>query len=157
MNCPPNSGVVVFNFADWVVQYPEFATLSQSQGQSFFNRVAANFLDNTACSPVQNLFQRTTLLNMAVAHFAKIFGTVNGQGPNGLVGQINSATEGSVTVGTVYTVPVTDTQAFWNQTPYGAAFWAATVQFRTGFYVPPPLSVGAAGFPFLGYFPGRRF
>lgn len=52
-----------------------------------------------------------------------------------LVGRIISARMGSLAV-QVEGGPVSGSQAWWVQTPYGAAFWAATTSLRTGLYVP---------------------
>ncbi|MDE3023802.1 MAG: DUF4054 domain-containing protein, partial [Pseudomonadota bacterium] len=61
---------------------------------------------------------------------------VNGQAASPLVGRINSATEGSVSV-TADMGAVTNTQAWYMQTKYGAAYWQASApyrnfQYRTG-------------------------
>jgi hypothetical protein len=150
-------GVVTFNWAEWIVQYPEFGFVTQPQGQSFFNR-ATLLVDNTACSPISDLFQRTILLNMATAHIAALFASQNGQGPRGVVGRISDSTEGSVSASLEYVAPTTDIAAYWNQTPYGAQYFAATRKYRTGFYAPAPRGVnGNQGFGFFGFGGFRRF
>lgn len=146
------SAVVTFSYPEWLAQYPEFGGVTAGQAQSYFNR-ATLVCDNTPSSPITDLFQRTVLLNLATAHIAALFAAQNGQAPRALVGQINSASEGSVSVGTVYTEPTSDLQAWWNQTNYGAFFWASTVRYRTAFYVPPPCGLGYRG---LAAFPGFR-
>jgi hypothetical protein len=149
-------GVVTFNYTVWLAEYSEFGYVTQPQAQSFFNR-ACLLVDNTPSSQIQDLFARAVLLNMATAHFAKMFSAPSGQSVPGLVGRISNATEGSVSVQAEYTTPTSDLQAFWNQTEYGAAYWAATLKYRTGFYVPPPISsngnqrVGAFGFGRFGF------
>jgi hypothetical protein len=135
-------GCVVFSYAEWLVQYPEFAAVTQPQAQSYFNR-GTLYCDNTPCSPITDLFQRTVLLNMVTAHIASIFAAKAGQPAPTLVGRINSASQGSVSVQAAYTEPTSDLEAWFNQTPYGAAFWAATTRYRTGFYVPPPPGANA--------------
>lgn len=135
-------GVVTFNWAEWITQYPEFGYVTQPQGQSFFNR-ATLLVDNTPTSPICDLFQRTIILNLATAHIAALFASQNGQGPRGVVGRINSATQGSVTVQSEYVTPKTNLQAFWSQTQYGADVWAVLQKYQVGFYVPPPLGVNA--------------
>ena len=137
-------GVVQFSYPDWIAAYPEFAQVGQPQAQQFFNR-ACLYCDNTPPSPIQNLFERTILLNMVTAHVAFLFASLNGQAPRELVGRIGNATEGSVSVGTVYTNPTTDLQAWFSQSSYGAAYWAATLKYRTAFYLPPPVPVGFNG------------
>lgn len=145
-------GIVTFNYPEWAAQYPEFAYVTQPQAQSYFNRTCL-LVDNTPQSPVTDLFQRTVLLNMATAHTAALFSAQNGQAPRGLVGRISNASEGSVSVQAAYTEPTSDLQAYWNQTPYGAQYWAATLKYRTGFFVPPPAGInGNPGFGFPGAF-----
>ena len=132
-------GVVTFNFPDWISQYPEFSSVTTGQAQSYFNR-ATLMVDNTPSSPIADLFQRTVLLNMATAHFAFLFAPLNGQAPraSSVVGRLSSASEGSVSAQFGYSTAATDTEAFWNQSEYGAAFWAATLRYRTAVYIPPP-------------------
>ncbi|MCP1217085.1 DUF4054 domain-containing protein [Acetobacter orientalis] len=52
-----------------------------------------------------------------------------------LVGRITTARMGSLSV-QADVGPVAGSQAWWLQTPYGAAFWAATTSLRTALYVP---------------------
>lgn len=141
----PTNQVVVFNYADWASLYPELSTSVQAgQAQGYFNQ-ATLYLDNTPTTPVVDaagnvdLFSLTTLLYTLTAHVAKLFTVLNGQAPSGLVGQITSASEGSVSVGTVQITPSSDLQAWLNQTSYGAMYWAASLKYRTAFYRPPAL------------------
>lgn len=134
---PSSPCVVVFNYAEWTAQYPEFAYLTPPQAQGFFNR-GTLYCDNTPCSPITDLFQRAVLLNMVTAHMAFLFAPQPGTTqPRELVGRISQASEGTVSVATVYAEPTSDLQAWFNQSPYGAAFWAATTRYRTGRYYPP--------------------
>lgn len=146
-------GVASFDYATWVATYPEFSTVTQAQATAQFN-VATLFLNNTDTSPVTDLAVRSTLLNMVTAHLVKLFVPINGVAPSGLVGRVSSATEGSVTVSTDYAKANTYNEAWWNQTPYGAQYWAATVAYRSMRYVPGPmpyrgpgLYVGRRGWP----------
>lgn len=136
MTTPP----VTFSYANWIAQYPEFGYVTAGQAQGYFNQ-ATLLVDNTACSPVQDASQLAILLNMATAHIAALFASQNGQGPRGVVGRISNATQGSVSVQAEYTTPTSDMQAYWNQTPYGAQYYAATLKYRTGFYVPAPRGI----------------
>ncbi|MDN6041978.1 MAG: DUF4054 domain-containing protein [Acetobacter sp.] len=52
-----------------------------------------------------------------------------------LVGRITTARMGSLSV-QADAGPVAGSQAWWLQTPYGAAFWAATTSLRIALYVP---------------------
>jgi hypothetical protein len=84
---------------------------------------------------VQDVNQRALLLNMLTAHLAALYAGVNGQSPSPLVGRINTATEGSVSVGAAMD-GVPGTAAWFLQTKYGASFWQATARYRTMRYVP---------------------
>ena len=148
MSSPPQNGVVVFNYAEWLVQYPEFASVQAPQAQYYFNR-ATMLCDNTPTSPICNLFQRTILLNAATAHFAALYGSLNGQAPRAVVGRIGNAAEGSVSVGAKYADVTPGAMAWFIQTKYGASFWAATTPYRSMQYVVPPRHSAA---PWAGLF-----
>jgi hypothetical protein len=126
---------VVFDPVAFVARYPEFSTVSAPTLGDYFTE-ATMYLDNTDASRVSNLAQRALLLNMLTAHVAALNGSgVNGNGAPGLVGRINSATEGSVSVSAEYATPANGTQAYFQQTQYGAAFWAASARYRTMQYI----------------------
>lgn len=126
-------GVVVFDPAAFKQRYPEFTSVADGLLSAYFSE-GTIYLDNTDQSRVQDLGFRTVLLWMLTAHIAAINSGVNGEGASPLVGRINNATEGSVTVGTDMGV-VPFTAAWFLQTKYGAAFWQATAPFRTMQYV----------------------
>jgi hypothetical protein len=143
------TGVVTFAIADFLARYPEFVALNTASPALlplYFNE-ATLFLDNTECSPVQQIEQRTPLLYMLTAHIASLNGGVNGGTPQDIVGRINTASEGSVSVGAdMGQVP--GTAAWYMQTKYGAAYWQATAAYRTARYVP-----GRSCTPFPGGYP----
>jgi hypothetical protein len=127
-------GVVVFDPAAFKQRYPEFDSVSDDLLSAYFYE-ATIYLDNTDESRVKDLGFRTVLLWMLTAHIAAINAGVNGESASPLVGRINNATEGSVSVGTdMGQVPFT--AAWFLQTKYGAAFWQATAPLRTMQYVP---------------------
>lgn len=134
--------VVIFNATTFKARYPEFSTISDTILQMYFDE-ATLYLNNTERSLVQDIAIRALLLNMIVAHIAALNSGVSGQSPSGIVGRINSATEGSVSVGADYGL-VTASQAWYVQTKYGAEYWAATTRYRRMRYVtgrsysPPP-------------------
>jgi len=136
-------GIVVFDVASFRVRYPEFATVSDALLGAYFDE-ATIYLNNTECSPVTDLAKRSLLLNMLVAHVAALNAGVNGQTASPLVGRVNSATEGSVSVTTDMGV-VSGSAAWFMQTKYGAAYWQATVNLRSFRYVP------GRSFPARGY------
>lgn len=128
------TGVVTFNVAAFRARYPEFASVSDPLLQAYFDEAAMAYLDNTDGSRVQQIEQRSVLFNMLVAHTAALNAGVNGQPASPLVGRINSATEGSVTVQAAMD-GVPGTAAWFMQTKYGAAYWQATAGYRTMLYV----------------------
>ena len=128
------TGVVTFVPADFKSTYPMFATVSDAACQGMFD-LAALWLDNSEGSRVRDVERRKPLLYLLTAHLVAINYGVNGQPPTGLVGRISDATEGSVSVGTDYgTQPAN--AAWYNQTGWGAAFWAASSIYRRFRYYP---------------------
>jgi hypothetical protein len=143
------NGVVVFDYTGWSARYPEFSTVMQATAQEYFNE-AQLYCDNTPTSIVCDLCERSILLNQMTAHIAALNAPLNGQPSSPLVGRINSATEGSVSVSAQMDMPAGSAQWF-NQTKYGAAFWQATAKYRSMRYVRGPVPVAN---PFTGF--GRR-
>ena len=139
---PFTLGVVTFNFAEFTGLFPEFAGLTSQQAQTAFN-FATLQLDNSCCSRVQNANVRLSLLYMLTAHLLFLSnGSNDGAGnivpPPGIVGHIDSATEGSVSVAASLSSNVGQSQAYYAQTKYGIQYWQATAQFRTALYLAPP-------------------
>ncbi|KPA87293.1 Protein of unknown function (DUF4054) [Pseudomonas asplenii] len=127
-------GIVVFDVASFRVRYPEFATVSDALLQAYFDE-ATIYLNNTECSLVTDVAKRALLLNMLVAHISALNAGVNGEAASPLVGRINSATEGSVSV-TTDMGAVSGSAAWFMQTKYGAAYWQATINLRSFRYIP---------------------
>lgn len=121
-------GVYAFNPAAFRAIYPAFSTVADAALADCFAR-ATLVLDNTEASPVQDVAQRGVLLNLLVAHMAALSYGEHGQAPSGLVGRVNSATQGSVTVSTDYGALATN-QAWFVQTQYGAQYWQLTAPYR---------------------------
>ncbi|WP_338929486.1 DUF4054 domain-containing protein [Escherichia coli] len=90
-------GVVIFAPSAFKLRYPEFSSVDDVLLQQYFTQ-ATIYLDNTDSSRVSDLAVRSMLLNMLVAHIACLYSGANGQSPSGLVGRIDSASEGSVSV-----------------------------------------------------------
>ena len=129
--------VVVFSYSDWALRYAELAaSVIQPLAQLYFNE-AGLYLNNTDGSIVSNVTERAALLNMLTAHIAALNAGLNGQPPVPLVGRITNASEGSVSVATQNDYPPGSPQ-WYQQTKYGAAFWAATGKYRSMQYVPGP-------------------
>ena len=92
---------------------------------------------------VRDANERLILLYKVTAHVLLLnAGTNDGNGnvttPQGIVGRIDSATEGSVNVSAQYNSVITESEAFFIQTQYGAQFWQMTAPYRTALYIPPP-------------------
>ena len=136
-------GPVVFVYSSWTARYPEFQAVISIQAQLYFNE-ACLYCDNTACSPVRDPIVLITLLNMLTAHIAWLNSPQTNGAPdsNGnesappLVGRIASGAEGSVNV--AVEMPTQPGSAAWfQQTKYGAAYWAASAQYRQAVYRSP--------------------
>ena len=128
--------IVTFDYAGWSMQYPELSQVLSGQAQGYFNQ-AQLYCDNTDCSIVQNIPQRTQFLWMLTAHICFLNAALNGAPASPLVGRISSAGEGSVNVSTEMQYPPGSPQ-WYQQTKYGAAYWAASAAYRMMTYVPGP-------------------
>ena len=115
-----------FDSTLFLSRYPEFCGVLTGTLEAYFAE-ATLYLNPTDSSIVQDHGQRAVLLNMVTAHIAALAN-------RDLVGRISSATEGSVTVAADMGA-ISGTQAWFSQTRYGAAFWAATVKYRSFQYV----------------------
>lgn len=153
--CPPAPvpavrGVVVFDATEFKTAYPSFATIADGLLQGDFD-VATMFLNNSCCSVVRDANRRQQLLYMVTAHVAYLLQGENGKPPSGIVGRVNQATEGSVSVGAAYVNDMSMTEAYFSQSPYGVMFWTATANYRSFHYVAPPQSgCGPFGRGFYG-------
>jgi hypothetical protein len=134
---------VTFSYSGWQAGYPELANVSEQQATNYFN-LATLFQRNDGGGPVNDTTIQTNMLNLLVSHIAVLSGWLpNAQGgvfdasAARVVGHIDSATEGSVTV-----TPSFDTgnaksamQAWAVQTVYGATWWASASTYRTFRYI----------------------
>lgn len=155
---PIQTGIVQFDPVEFVAAYPEFTGLTNPQMTNGFN-LATLALNNTCRGRVFNAALRQSLLYLLTAHICKLmYGTNDGAGnvtpPQGIVGRINTATEGQVSVGAE--MIATANSSWYLQTQYGAAYWTATARFRTAIYIAPvPTGDGPWGEGFNGGgFPG---
>jgi hypothetical protein len=122
--------------------WPEFAGLTNANMLTAFND-AQLLLDNTCGSAVQDANKRLILLYTLTAHVCAIdFGTNDGAGnvtpPQGIVGRVANAAEGSVSVSAEYSSEVSQSEAYYIQTKYGAKFWQQTMAYRMAFYTAAP-------------------
>lgn len=137
---------ITFNYAVWVARYPEFSSVTSTVAQSYFDE-AGLYCENSTCNPAFQYGILPTLLNMLTAHIAAINSGVNGQQPSQLVGRIADATEGSVSVHADYDGSGSPSEAWYIQTIYGAAYWAASAPYRTAIYSARPTIVVNGAYP----------
>lgn len=126
--------VVTFDAAKFTERYPEFSGVAPGLLQMYFDETTLSLANNDS-SLVTDLIERKQLLYLLTAHSAALGSGVNGQPASPLVGRINSATQGSVSV-SVDAGASSGSQAWFMQTKYGAAYWNATRKYRTFRYVP---------------------
>lgn len=152
--------VSVFDYAAFSALFPELVAggVTEPIATALFG-VAGLMLDNTDCSIVPDPAVRLTFLNYIVAHLASVSGYPVPAGgsaaPSGIVGRISSATEGTVSVASEL-AGVTNAQAWWMQSQYGATFWQLTRGLRTmqyrgvapRYFGPAALAGGRFGYPF---------
>lgn len=131
--------VVVFDPAAFKVAFPEFELVPDARLTLLFNMIGFTLLDNTDASIVVNVDQRSSMLNLLLAHMLTLYGYVTETGTvvpgTGAVGRVSSATEGTVSTSLEYRVPASAGEAWYNQTPWGAMYWVMTAQFRSFHYV----------------------
>lgn len=139
-----------FSLDLWQQRYPTLYDTVGAQGAEACATLARQFLSGAAC---RDAARAADLLGLVTAHLAQLglgsctvagaagqgavvpSGSMAGAAQPALVGRLTTARMGSIQV-QADAGPVTASQAWWMQTPYGAAFWAATSFLRTGLYVP---------------------
>lgn len=155
---------VVYDFKTWVSLFPIFQQCTTEQGQNWFNR--ATFLcgdqttNPTFCVPGM----LSTALYLLTSHIGWLDAPRDGNGnpaatgqpPSPIVGRINTASEGSVSVGADMgdANAGSPSQAWYEQTRWGAEYWAMTAAVRMGRYVANPLVMPGVNPGFRGF--GRR-
>lgn len=132
------SGVVTFDPEAFKAQFTAFAATPDETLQMYFT-LATYYLNNSPCSVVQDLGMRAALLNFITAHIAFLLGRIAaGDGSDAaLVGQVQSAAEGSVNVSVV--ASASQSAEFWKQSQYGAMFWQMALPFRSFRYFAAPV------------------
>lgn len=123
---------VAFDYAAWAQRFVVLAAqVNASQAAAYF--AEATLILSPRARTAQDAARRGVLLNLLVAHIAQLDQQVM-QG-NGLVGRISDATQGSITV-RAQMEGQAPSAAWFNQTPYGAQFWAMSRRMRLARYVP---------------------
>jgi hypothetical protein len=140
--------VVTFDFAKWTGMYPEFANCTPAQGAGWFLR--ASFLcGNEPCNPLNAVAgMLESCLYLLTSHIAFLSAprdaqgaaSATGQAASPIVGRVDSATEGSVSVHADMgdANAGSPSQAWYMQTKYGAEYWAALAPTRTARYMANP-------------------
>lgn len=151
---------VTFNWTMFTTLFPEFGCLTEAQGQAYF-MMAGLYVANDPCNPAICILPQ--LLNLVTAHVAWLLcpkdasgnpATSGSNNGGSLVGRINSATQGSVSVGTTLDGhPGSPSEAFYAQTRYGLLAWQAMAQFRLFRYTVSPTLVALGTGP-GGFLPG---
>lgn len=138
---------VAFDYPAWVARYPEFAQVNEPTANAYFAE-ASVYHDNSGVGEPTNATVQLALLNMMTAHIAARYAIINGVAPAPFVGRINSATEGSVSVGIEgFTNAAPGSQQWLITTRYGSDYWYATTPYRTMRYITGPRRVFDAVFP----------
>lgn len=157
-----NNPVVTFEFARFIAVAPIFANVDQASAAIWFERatfICSNVSWNPlACTPGM----LSMALYLLTAHIAWLNAPRDATGnpaatglpPSGLVGRIDQATEGSVSVHADMgdATAGSPSQPWYMQTSWGAEYWNMTAGVRTAHYVGPP------GLPYVPnvFFAGRR-
>lgn len=129
---------VVLSYNTWLARFPEFSNTVNDAAFGQLLGVASVLHRNDGKGPVSNAVVQSQLLGMAVAHIAFLQYGTNSQPASQVVGRINNASEGSVSVATDYGTEVSQSMAFWVQSKYGALYWQMTAVYRTMRYLPAP-------------------
>lgn len=152
---------VAFSYDNFAQTFPEFTAVQPDQVQFYWN-MAFGWFDNTGWPG--NLPIAQIAMNLLTAHLLWLFSMRDANGnpssagtamPSALVGRINSASEGSVSIGSEFNGMAGGPNEKWfNQTRYGAAFWALTAPWRTAVYIPrnTPMSPNNAFYPIPQFF-----
>lgn len=123
----------------WIARYPEFtSSVSDALYLQYFAEASIHHR-NDGTGPVENAAAQQVLMNMMTAHIAWLnrLDPVTQQPINPLVGRINNATEGSVSVG-VDTLQAEGVQQWLLQSTYGTAYWYASQPYRQMRYIRGP-------------------
>lgn len=158
----PSPPAVTFSWTTFTTWFPEFSCMTSVQGQAFFD-LAGAFVENSTRNPLWCYGVLPQVLYLVTAHLAWLRAPRDANGnpaatgtpPNiGIVGRINSATQGSVSVGTTLDGEAgSPSEAFYAQTQYGLMAWQAMVVGRSFRYTVNPTIVAQPVFPGAPWLP----
>lgn len=140
--------IVTFDAQDFKKQYTQF-TLSDGELERCFEQ-AELIVNNTDSAVVSDVKERKVLLYLLVAHIASLLYGANGSDGAGMVGNMSSATEGTVNI-SMAVLGVDMDNAWYAQTQYGNTFWLLTKKYRQARYL-PGRSTPAVNRWFRGFF-----
>lgn len=155
---------VIFNYATWLLFFPELSGITTEALYSpdpsdgipvGFFPTAEMYIRNDGGGPVDDPAMQKNLIYYTTAHIAYLRSprtngiptTGGAEFPTPLVGRINNATEGSVSVASEMPDQPASA-AWWNQTPYGAEVWKMLAPFRTMRYLARPRRIYNPPWPY---------
>jgi len=134
-------GVVVFDYAKFILRYPEFSAVSPDRLQLFFDD-ATDIVDNSPNSRIRDIAVRERILFCLTAHIAALEGanvdgsiTISGGIQMSARGRLASATQGSTSVSFDNAPLKTSSQAWYETTKYGQTAWLLMKPWRKFSYI----------------------
>lgn len=136
---------VTVDYTQWVATFPSLAGIGLSSFSNIYLPLASLWFDTIGWP--SGLTQAPQLLGLLTAHVAMLYAMRDAQGrpsdtgtvpPPQSVGRVSSAGQGSVNVSLEFETNQQPGADWYLQTSFGGAYWTATAQFRTGFYMPGP-------------------
>jgi hypothetical protein len=124
-----------FDPTQYKLDYPQFDGLSNNILTNVYNYEAmayCNWLDDYFADVNQQYYWSCIVLS----HILTLKYGADGQGATNAVGRVSDAKEGSVSVTLEYKAPTTNSEAWWNQTSFGAEVLALWANHGVFFYVP---------------------
>lgn len=135
--------VVKFDYAHFIASFPhlKFSSLTP-EAIDLQWAIAVEIVGNDDAisfapyEPEQGIFERRTLLYLALAHMLQL----DQANAGGINGRLSSVSEGSVSISIT---PFTGKNAiaeYWLSTPEGAKFWLLTGKYRRGGMLAKPIN-----------------
>lgn len=152
--------IYTFSYQDWSARYPVLAASVSEPTATLYFAEAEIYCDNSACAIIPYepdcappVITRELILNSLVAHIALLNSAINGIGPSPLVGRVDAATQGSVSVSAKMD-GVPGTAAWFMQTQPGASAYQMMAGFRNARYIANPGRFAFVGAPRPFGYPG---
>lgn len=143
----PQVPPVTFDYNTWVGMFPYFSSVPSSLGAGYFIQ-ACGLCANTTLNPLFSKGILPLALYLLTSHIAALNSpTPDGQQGSTLVGRINSATEGSVSVQAQWDSSGSPNESYFTQTKWGAQYWTMAAVTRTAVYLGRPTRVLTGLYP----------